>query len=91
MGKDEGADLVLDGRGYALQGYEKGFFIGPTFFDRVKPEMRTYREEIFGPVLQMVRAPDFETRLRCLRPTSTETASPSSRGTAAPRATSPRA
>jgi malonate-semialdehyde dehydrogenase (acetylating)/methylmalonate-semialdehyde dehydrogenase len=60
MGKDEGAELVVDGRGFALQGFEKGFFIGPTLFDQVKPDMRTYREEIFGPVLQIVRAETFD-------------------------------
>ena len=64
MGVDEGADLVVDGRGFSLQGHEQGFFIGPTLFDRVTPQMRSYQEEIFGPVLQMVRAPDFETALR---------------------------
>ena len=56
MGVDEGAELVVDGRGFALQGHEEGFFIGPTMFDHVKPAMRSYREEIFGPVLQIVRA-----------------------------------
>lgn len=56
VGQDEGAELVVDGRGFALQGFEKGFFIGPTLFDGVKPGMKTYHEEIFGPVLQMVRA-----------------------------------
>jgi malonate-semialdehyde dehydrogenase (acetylating) / methylmalonate-semialdehyde dehydrogenase len=63
-GVDEGADLVVDGRGFTLQGHEEGFFIGPTLFDRVTPAMRSYQEEIFGPVLQMVRAPDFKTALR---------------------------
>jgi len=63
-GVDEGAELVVDGRGFTLQGHESGFFIGPSLFDRVTPAMRSYREEIFGPVLQMVRAPDFETALR---------------------------
>jgi malonate-semialdehyde dehydrogenase (acetylating)/methylmalonate-semialdehyde dehydrogenase len=63
MGIDEGSELVVDGRGFKLQGHEEGFFIGPTFFDRVTPEMRTYKEEIFGPVLQMVRAKDFEEAL----------------------------
>ena len=57
---DEGSELVVDGRGFSLQGYEQGFFIGPTFFDRVTPDMQTWREEIFGPVLQMVRAESFE-------------------------------
>ncbi|HVL78633.1 MAG TPA: CoA-acylating methylmalonate-semialdehyde dehydrogenase [Sphingomicrobium sp.] len=61
---DEGGELVVDGRGFTLQGYESGFFIGPTFFDHVKPDFRSYREEIFGPVLQMVRADSFEEALR---------------------------
>src|SRR6188472_3181030 len=52
MGIDEGAELVVDGRGFTLQGNEKGFFIGPTFFDHVKPGFTSYKEEIFGPVLQ---------------------------------------
>ncbi|PZQ62817.1 MAG: methylmalonate-semialdehyde dehydrogenase (CoA acylating) [Sphingomonas taxi] len=64
MGVDEGAELVIDGRGFALQGHEEGFFIGPTLFDRVTAGMRTYQEEIFGPVLQIVRAGDFEEALR---------------------------
>jgi malonate-semialdehyde dehydrogenase (acetylating)/methylmalonate-semialdehyde dehydrogenase len=59
MGIDEGAELVLDGRGFSLQGYEQGFFLAPTLFDHVTKTMRTYREEIFGPVLQMVRADSF--------------------------------
>ena len=53
-----------DGRGFTLQGYEEGFFIGPSLFDRVTPNMQSYKEEIFGPVLQIVRAPDFETAVR---------------------------
>jgi malonate-semialdehyde dehydrogenase (acetylating) / methylmalonate-semialdehyde dehydrogenase len=60
MGVDEGAELVVDGRGFKLQGHEEGFFVGPTLFDHVKTGMRTYQEEIFGPVLQIVRAADFE-------------------------------
>ena len=63
IGVDEGAELVVDGRGFQLQGYEKGFFIGPSLFDQVKPGMKTYQEEIFGPVLQMVRAETFEDAL----------------------------
>jgi len=59
-GVDEGAELVVDGRGFKLQGYENGFFIGPSLFDGVKPGMKTYHEEIFGPVLQIVRAETFE-------------------------------
>lgn len=63
-GVDEGAELVVDGRGFQLQGHEQGFFIGPSLFDHVTPDMQSYKEEIFGPVLQIVRAPDFETALR---------------------------
>ncbi|WP_411288333.1 CoA-acylating methylmalonate-semialdehyde dehydrogenase [Phenylobacterium sp.] len=63
MGVSEGAELVVDGRGFSLQGYEKGFFIGPTLFDHVTPTMQTYQEEIFGPVLQIVRAATFEEAL----------------------------
>jgi len=64
MGKDEGAELVVDGRGFKLQGFENGFFLGPTLFDHVKPSMRTYQEEIFGPVMQIVRAETFEEAMR---------------------------
>jgi malonate-semialdehyde dehydrogenase (acetylating) / methylmalonate-semialdehyde dehydrogenase len=53
---EEGAEIVVDGRGLNLQGYEDGFFVGPTLIDRVTPEMSSYQEEIFGPVLQIVRA-----------------------------------
>lgn len=63
-GVEEGAELVVDGRGFKLQGHEDGFFVGPTLFDHVRPDMESYKEEIFGPVLQIVRAPDFETALR---------------------------
>ena len=59
LGVQEGAALVVDGRGYRVPGHEKGFFTGGTLFDRVTPEMRIYREEIFGPVLVCVRAADF--------------------------------
>jgi malonate-semialdehyde dehydrogenase (acetylating)/methylmalonate-semialdehyde dehydrogenase len=62
-GVDEGAELVVDGRGFTLQGHEQGFFIGPSLFDHVLPHMQSYREEIFGPVLQIVRAADFEEAL----------------------------
>jgi len=57
---DEGGELVVDGRGFTLQGHENGFFVGPTLFDRVTTDMESYKEEIFGPVLQIVRAKDFE-------------------------------
>jgi malonate-semialdehyde dehydrogenase (acetylating)/methylmalonate-semialdehyde dehydrogenase len=60
MAVDEGAELVVDGRGLSLQGYENGYFMGPTLLDRVTPEMRSYQEEIFGPVLQIMRAETFE-------------------------------
>jgi malonate-semialdehyde dehydrogenase (acetylating)/methylmalonate-semialdehyde dehydrogenase len=60
----EGAEIVIDGRGFSLQGHEKGFFIGPTLIDRVTPQMESYQEEIFGPVLQIVRANDFEDAVR---------------------------
>ena len=59
----EGGEIVVDGRGFTLQGYEKGFFVGPTLIDHVTPDMDSYHNEIFGPVLQIVRAPDFETAL----------------------------
>jgi malonate-semialdehyde dehydrogenase (acetylating)/methylmalonate-semialdehyde dehydrogenase len=54
-----GAKLVVDGRGLRVAGRESGFFLGPSLFDHVEPGMRIYREEIFGPVLSIVRAPDF--------------------------------
>ncbi|MEY4472628.1 MAG: hypothetical protein RL671_932 [Pseudomonadota bacterium] len=60
---DEGGELVIDGRGFTLQGHENGFFVGPTLFDRATPGMSSYHNEIFGPVLQMVRAKDFEEAL----------------------------
>ena len=58
-GVAEGADLVVDGRDIKLQGYEDGFFLGGSLFDRVTPDMSIYKEEIFGPVLSVVRAPDY--------------------------------
>jgi len=58
IGEREGAKLVVDGRRLSLQGYEKGFFTGGTLFDHVRTDMRIYREEIFGPVLSVVRTPD---------------------------------
>jgi malonate-semialdehyde dehydrogenase (acetylating)/methylmalonate-semialdehyde dehydrogenase len=63
QGAEEGAELVRDGRGFKLQGYEEGFFIGPTLFDKVTPKMETYRQEIFGPVLQIMRTENFEEAL----------------------------
>ena len=58
-GEKEGASVVVDGRGLKLQGYEKGFWLGGTLLDRVTPEMTVYKEEIFGPVLSVVRARDY--------------------------------
>lgn len=60
MGVDEGAELVVDGRGFSLQGHEEGYFLGPTLFDHVKPSMRSYEDEIFGPVLQIVRSDNLD-------------------------------
>lgn len=56
----EGAELVVDGRDFKRQGYENGYFIGGTLFDRVKTEMKIYREEIFGPVLAVARANSYD-------------------------------
>jgi malonate-semialdehyde dehydrogenase (acetylating)/methylmalonate-semialdehyde dehydrogenase len=56
----EGGEIVVDGRGYSLQGHESGYFVGPTLIDHVTPDMESYKEEIFGPVLQIVRARDFD-------------------------------
>ena len=64
MGVNEGAELVVDGRGASLQGHEDGFFIGPSMFDRVSPDMQSYKDEIFGPVLQVVRADSLEEAAR---------------------------
>ncbi|MEL7198396.1 MAG: CoA-acylating methylmalonate-semialdehyde dehydrogenase [Pseudomonadota bacterium] len=64
IAEQEGSEIVIDGRGYTLQGHENGFFVGPTLIDRVTPTMKSYQEEIFGPVLQMVRAKDFEEAVR---------------------------
>ncbi|GJD53204.1 Putative 3-oxopropanoate dehydrogenase [Methylobacterium crusticola] len=64
IGVREGAELVVDGRGFTMQGYENGFYLGGCLFDRVTPEMRIYKEEIFGPVLSVVRAKDYAEALR---------------------------
>ena len=60
QGVQEGADLVVDGRDFTLQGYENGNFMGGCLFDNVTPEMESYKEEIFGPVLQIVRADNYQ-------------------------------
>jgi len=64
LGVKEGAKLLVDGRGFKMQGYENGFYLGGCLFDEVTPEMRIYKEEIFGPVLSVVRAHDFEEAVR---------------------------
>ncbi|BAD55882.1 CoA-acylating methylmalonate-semialdehyde dehydrogenase [Nocardia farcinica] len=64
IGIDEGAELVVDGRGLTVEGGEDGYFVGATLFDKVTPEMRIYKEEIFGPVVSVVRAKDYEEGLR---------------------------
>jgi malonate-semialdehyde dehydrogenase (acetylating) / methylmalonate-semialdehyde dehydrogenase len=60
LGEKEGAELVVDGRGLVLQGYENGFFLGGTLFDRVTPDMTIYKQEIFGPVLSVVRTESYD-------------------------------
>ena len=62
-GAEQGAKLVVDGRDFSLQGYEDGYFVGPTLFDNVTPEMDIYKEEIFGPVLSTVRAKSYDEAL----------------------------
>ncbi len=59
-GVTEGAKLVVDGRSFRMQGYENGYFLGGTLFDHVTPEMKIYKEEIFGPVLSVVRVNEYE-------------------------------
>ncbi|CEE90394.1 methylmalonate-semialdehyde dehydrogenase, oxidoreductase protein [Xenorhabdus nematophila str. Anatoliense] len=63
-GVEQGAKLRVDGRGYQVTGYENGYFVGPTLFDYVTPEMKIYKEEIFGPVLVIVRVADYDTALK---------------------------
>ena len=62
-GVKEGAKLVLDGRNLKIQGYENGYFVGPTLFDNVTKEMKIYKEEIFGPVLSVIRAKNYDEAL----------------------------
>jgi malonate-semialdehyde dehydrogenase (acetylating)/methylmalonate-semialdehyde dehydrogenase len=64
QGAEEGAELLVDGRGHTVDGYDGGFWVGPTLFDRVTEDMSIYREEIFGPVLSVVRAADYDEALR---------------------------
>ncbi|HEY1226883.1 MAG TPA: aldehyde dehydrogenase family protein, partial [Ramlibacter sp.] len=65
-GVEQGATLVVDGRGYKVDGREKGFFVGGTLFDHVTPQMSIYKEEIFGPVLCVVRMPDVGSALELI-------------------------
>ena len=62
-GVDEGANLIMDGRKIKIQGYENGYFLGPTLFDNVNEKMKIYQEEIFGPVLCVVRAKNYDEAL----------------------------
>ena len=64
LGVKEGAKLLVDGRDFKMQGYENGYFVGGCLFDNVTPDMRIYKEEIFGPVLSVVRAKNYEEALR---------------------------
>ncbi|RUV50602.1 CoA-acylating methylmalonate-semialdehyde dehydrogenase [Mesorhizobium sp. M5C.F.Ca.IN.020.29.1.1] len=63
-GVREGAKLVVDGRGFSMQGYENGYYMGGSLFDNVTADMRIYKEEIFGPVLSVVRAPTYENAIK---------------------------
>tara|TARA_B100000686_G_C16731669_1_gene941041 strand:- start:302 stop:1792 length:1491 start_codon:yes stop_codon:yes gene_type:complete len=65
-GIKEGAEIISDGRNYQLQGYENGFFLGPTLFDKVNEKMKIYKEEIFGPVLSVVRTKNYEDALNLI-------------------------
>ena len=64
LGIEEGATLAVDGRGFSMQGYENGFYMGGCLFDNVTPDMRIYKEEIFGPVLSVVRANSYAEALK---------------------------
>jgi malonate-semialdehyde dehydrogenase (acetylating)/methylmalonate-semialdehyde dehydrogenase len=65
-GVEQGASLVVDGRGFKLQGYENGYYVGGTLFDNVTPDMTIYKEEIFGPVLSVVRADDYNSAVKLI-------------------------
>ncbi len=64
IGQKEGANLILDGRNYKIQGYENGFFLGPTLFDNVTQNMEIYKHEIFGPVLSVIRVKNYEQAIK---------------------------
>ena len=63
-GETQGASITVDGRGYVVEGHEDGFFVGPTVIDNVTTDMDVYQQEIFGPVLSVVRVDDVETPSR---------------------------
>ena len=63
LGIEEGAKLIVDGRGFKMQGYENGFYLGGSLFDHVTKDMRIYKEEIFGPVLSVARAKTYDDAL----------------------------
>ena len=65
-GVEEGAELVLDGRNVSVDGYEEGYYLGPTLFDQVKPGMSIGDQEIFGPVLSIKRVADFDEGIACM-------------------------
>lgn len=66
-GVEQGAKILTDGRGLSIQGYEDGYFVGPTLFDDVTPDMDIYKEEVFGPVLSMVRQDNYEDALQLIQ------------------------
>ena len=63
IGVKEGAQLIEDGRNYKIQGYENGYYVGPTLFDKVTKDMTIYKEEIFGPVVSVIRAKNYDEAL----------------------------
>ena len=90
IGVTEGAQLRVDGREIRVEGREGGHFLGPCLFDRVRADMTIYAEEIFGPVLLLVRAETFSEAIELIAPTLTATARPSSPTTVARRVPSSR-
>ena len=88
VGIKEGATLAVDGRSFKMQGYENGFYMGGCLFDNVTKDMRIYKEEIFGPVLSVVRPKNTTRPWRSATTTNMAMGSPSSPATATPRTTS---
>ena len=85
---DDGADVLVDGRDPEVDGDPNGFWVKPTLIDNVPTDSAAYKEEIFGPVLSIVRVASYEEGLELINATRTATARPSSRTTAAPRVAS---